>query len=107
MAADSLAGVGTADDLALPPRAVGRSRRGVGDRVYRGLILASVWLVLALAGGLLLALGWESWAAIRAFDQYLALRSGIVRLLDPRARGGFAVTVLGKGIPAAGRQVFR
>ncbi|HKX03396.1 MAG TPA: phosphate ABC transporter permease subunit PstC [Methylomirabilota bacterium] len=81
MAADSLAGVGTADGLALPPRAVGRSRRGVGDRVYRGLILASVWLVLALAGGLLLALGWESWAAIRAFG----LRFLITSHWDPVA----------------------
>ena len=81
MAADSLAGVGTADGLALPPRAVSRSRRGVGDRVYRGLILASVWLVLALAGGLLLALGWESWAAIRAFG----LRFLITSHWDPVA----------------------
>lgn len=81
MAADSLAGVGTADGLALPPRAVGRSRRGVGDRVYRGLILASVWLVLALAGGLLLALGWESWAAIRTFG----LRFLITSHWDPVA----------------------
>jgi phosphate transport system permease protein len=81
LAADSLAGVGTADGLALPPRAVSRSRRGVGDRVYRGLILASVWLVLALAGGLLLALGWESWAAIRAFG----LRFLITSHWDPVA----------------------
>jgi len=81
LAADSLAGVGTVDGLALPPRAVSRSRRGVGDRVYRGLILASVWLVLALAGGLLLALGWESWAAIRAFG----LRFLITSHWDPVA----------------------
>ena len=81
MAADSLAGVGTADGLTLPPRAVSRSRRGIGDRVYRGLILASVWLVLALAGGLLLALGWESWAAIRAFG----LRFLITSHWDPVA----------------------
>jgi phosphate transport system permease protein len=81
LAADSLAGAGTADGLALPPRAVSRSRRGLGDRVYRGLILASVWLVLALAGGLLLALGWESWAAIRAFG----LRFLITSHWDPVA----------------------
>jgi len=49
--------------------------------VYRGLILASVWLVLALAGGLLLALGWESWAAIRAFG----LRFLITSHWDPVA----------------------
>ena len=49
--------------------------------MYRGLILASVWLVLALAGGLLLALGWESWAAIRAFG----LRFLITSHWDPVA----------------------
>ena len=67
MAADSISGVGTADGLSLPPRAVSRGRSGLGDRVYRTLILASVWLVLLLAGGLIVALCWESWAAIRAF----------------------------------------
>ena len=67
MAADSIAGVGTADGLALPPRAVSRGRSGLGDRVYRTLILSSVWLVLILAAGLVVALTWESWAAMRAF----------------------------------------
>ena len=67
MAADSISGGGTADALSLPPRAVTRGRSGLGDRVYRTLILASVWLVLLLAGGLIVALCWESWAAIRAF----------------------------------------
>ena len=67
MAADSISGVGTADGLSLPPRAVSRGRSGLGDRVYRTLILASVWLVLLLAGGLVAALCWEAWAAVRAF----------------------------------------
>ena len=67
MAADSISGVGTADGLSLPPRAVSRGRSGLGDRVYRTLILASVWLVLLLAGGLVAALCWESGAAVRAF----------------------------------------
>ena len=67
MAIDSLAGAAAADRLSLPPRAVGRSRRGFGDRVYRGLILASVWVLLILAVGLVAALAWESWPAIRAF----------------------------------------
>ena len=67
MAADSISGVGTADGLSLPPRAVTRGRSGLGDRVYRTLILASVWLVLMLAAGLVAALTWESWAAMRAF----------------------------------------
>jgi phosphate transport system permease protein len=67
LAADSISGVGTADGLSLPPRAVSRGRSGLGDRVYRTLILASVWLVLLLAAGLVAALTWESWAAMRAF----------------------------------------
>lgn len=33
-------------------------------------------------------------------ESYLALRSGIVRLLDPRATGGFAVLAFGRGMPA-------
>ena len=32
-------------------------------------------------------------------ESYLALRSGIVRLLDPRATGAFAVLAFGRGIP--------
>jgi phosphate transport system permease protein len=67
LAADSISRVGTADGLSLPPRAVTRGRSGLGDRVYRTLILASVWLVLVLAAGLVAALTWESWAAMRTF----------------------------------------
>jgi len=67
LAADSISGVGTADGLSLPPRAVTRGRSGLGDRVYRTLILASVWLVLVLAAGLVAALTGESWAAMRTF----------------------------------------
>ena len=81
MAADSISGVGTADGLSLPPRAVSRGRSGLGDRVYRTLILASVWVVLLLAAGLVAALGWESWAAIRAFG----LRFLIISHWDPVA----------------------
>jgi phosphate transport system permease protein len=73
--------VGTADGLSLPPRAVSRGRSGLGDRVYRTLILASVWVVLLLAAGLVAALGWESWAAIRAFG----LRFLITSHWDPVA----------------------
>jgi phosphate transport system permease protein len=81
LAADSISGVGTADGLSLPPRAVSRGRSGLGDRVYRTLILASVWVVLLLAAGLVAALGWESWAAIRAFG----LRFLITSHWDPVA----------------------
>jgi phosphate transport system permease protein len=81
LAADSISGVGTADGLSLPPRAVSRGRSGLGDRVYRTLILASVWVVLLLAAGLVAALGWESWSAIRAFG----LRFLITSHWDPVA----------------------
>jgi phosphate transport system permease protein len=67
VAIDSLAAAGTGARPALPPRAVSRGRRGLGDRLYRALILASVWAVLILAVGLVAALSWESWPAIRAF----------------------------------------
>ena len=67
MAIDSLAATGTGARPSLPPRAVSRGRRGLGDRLYRALILASVWVVLILAVGLAAALSWESWPAIRAF----------------------------------------
>lgn len=67
MAIDSLAAAGTGARPSLPPRAVSRGRRGLGDRLYRALILASVWAVLILAVGLAAALSWESWPAIRAF----------------------------------------
>jgi phosphate transport system permease protein len=81
LAADSISGVGTADGLSLPPRAVSRGRSGLGDRVYRTLILASVWVVLLLAAGLVAALTWESWAAMRAFG----LRFLITSHWDPVA----------------------
>jgi SAM-dependent MidA family methyltransferase len=32
-------------------------------------------------------------------EEYLALRASIVRLLDPRALGGFAVVLLGRDAP--------
>ena len=32
-------------------------------------------------------------------ERYLALRSGVVRLLDPRATGSFAVLAFGRGLP--------
>jgi phosphate transport system permease protein len=67
MAADSIAGAGTVDRLSLPPRAIGRGRVALGDRIYRVCVLASVWLVLVLAAGLVAALAWESWGAMRAF----------------------------------------
>ena len=67
MAADGIAGAGAADRLSLPPQTVSRRRGAVGDRIYRACVQASVWLVLGLAAGLVFALFWESWDAIRAF----------------------------------------
>ena len=34
------------------------------------------------------------------FEGYLAFRAALGRLLDPRAMGGFAVVVLGRGLPS-------
>jgi phosphate transport system permease protein len=67
MAADSMAGVGAADRLSLPPQAISRRRAALGDRIYRACVLASVWLVLVLAAGLVAALAWESREALGAF----------------------------------------
>jgi len=53
MAGESTAGTGTADRLSLPPRAIGGSRAGRGDRVYTAVLLSSVSLVLLLAAGAL------------------------------------------------------
>ncbi len=75
MAAESTAGAGTADGLSLPPRAVSGKRAALGDRVYTVLVLASVWLVLSLAAGLVGALIWESWEAIRSFGFHFLVTS--------------------------------
>src|SRR5262245_6337942 len=58
---------GVAGPLATPAAARLRTRAGLGDRVFAGLVKAAVWLVLLLAVGLVAALVWESWEAIRAF----------------------------------------
>ncbi len=81
MAADSMAGVGAADRLSLPPQAISRQRVALGDRIYRACVLASVWLVLAMAAGLVVALCWESREAIRAFG----LRFLVTSRWDPVA----------------------
>ena len=67
MAGESIARAGTADGLSLPPRSIRGARATFGDRVYSAVVLSSVWLVLLLAGGLVAALIWEAWDAIRAF----------------------------------------
>jgi phosphate transport system permease protein len=67
MANDSSVGAGTADRLSLPARAISGTRTGLGDRVYRVIVLASVWLVLLLGASLVVALIWESREALRAF----------------------------------------
>ncbi|HEY7654066.1 MAG TPA: phosphate ABC transporter permease subunit PstC [Methylomirabilota bacterium] len=67
MAEMSTAGVGAADRLSLPPRTISTRRAALGDRLYALLVRGSVWLVLFLAGGLVAALLWESWEAIRTF----------------------------------------
>jgi len=67
MANDSSVGAGTADRLSLPARAISGTRTGLGDRVYRVIVLASVWLVLLLGASLVVALVWESREALRTF----------------------------------------
>ena len=67
MANDSPVGAGTADRLSLPARAISGSRTGLGDRVYRVIVLASVWLVLVLGASLVVTLVWESREALRTF----------------------------------------
>src|SRR5262245_49670775 len=66
MANSVSARAGAADRLPLPARAVATGRIGVGDRVYDLVVRGSVWLVLLLAGALVAALIWESWAASRS-----------------------------------------
>jgi phosphate transport system permease protein len=53
----------------LPPPAVtiGVSRRRSGDRLFAWVTRAAVWSVILLAGGLVVALAWESARAIRVF----------------------------------------
>ena len=62
-----MAGVGAAERLSLPPQDISRRRAALGDRIYRACVLASVWLVLVLAAGLVAALAWESREALGAF----------------------------------------
>jgi len=38
-------------------------------------------------------------ADARTYEEYLALRSGVARMVDPRAMGAFRVLVLGRGVP--------
>jgi len=56
-----------AERLALDvrPSALGRGRSG--DRIFDGLVKATVWMVLLLAAGLVCSLAWESRTAIAAF----------------------------------------
>jgi phosphate transport system permease protein len=75
MAGESTTGAAAADRLSLPSRAISGTRAGLGDRVYAAVVLASVWLVLLLATGLVAALVWESWEAIRAFGLHFLVTS--------------------------------
>jgi len=75
MAGESTTGAAAADRLSLPSRAISWTRAGLGDRVYAAVVLASVWLVLLLATGLVAALVWESWEAIRAFGLHFLVTS--------------------------------
>ena len=75
MSAGAATGSGTVDRVSLRPRAIAGTHRGLGDRVYRAVMLASVGLVLLAAAGLVAALVWESREALRAFGPRFLLSS--------------------------------
>ena len=68
-------GGGVADGLPLPPASLVASRTGLGDRIFRGLVRVAVWAVVAIAGGLVAALVWESRTALHAFGWRFLLSS--------------------------------
>jgi len=59
--------IGVGERPSPPPLASGIGRRRSGDRVFHGVVRAAVWIVILLAGGLVVALAWESAPAIRKF----------------------------------------
>jgi phosphate transport system permease protein len=67
MAISSIRGGRVGDGLPLAPASLVASRSALGDRIFRGLVRAAVWAVVAIAAGLVVALVWESRAALHAF----------------------------------------
>jgi len=96
LADDPLAAVGEQDltahvDLTALERAAEREGLAVLGRTSQAEFIAGLG-----AGELLASLGRH--ATTRPED-YLTARSAVARLLDPRLLGGFAVVVLGRGVP--------
>jgi phosphate transport system permease protein len=59
--------MGTAEALALPPRAGAFSRSRSGDRLFEWLLRSAVWSLVLLTAGLVVSLTWKSWPAIHTF----------------------------------------
>jgi SAM-dependent MidA family methyltransferase len=94
---DPLVAIGRQDltahvDLTAVERAATTHGLALLRRARQAEYLASLGL-----GGLLVGLQTEPGATL---ERYLAARSAVVRMLDPRATGGFAVLEFGRGLPA-------
>lgn len=84
-------------DLTAVERAAERNGLDVLRRAKQGEYLAGLGLGELLVG---LQSGPDA-----DLGRYLAARSAVVRLLDPRATGGFAVLELGRGLPGKPRDL--
>jgi len=98
--ADPLVAVGRQDltahvDLSAVERTAARAGLASIGRTTQGRFLAGLG-----AGELLVGLQTEPGATLEA---YLAARAALVRMLDPRATGGFAVLAFGRGLPDGAR----
>ena len=94
--ADPLVAIGLQDLTAhVDLTAVERAAVAAGLEPLRRTTQAEYLAGLGL-GGLLVGLQAEPGASL---ESYLAARSAVVRMLDPRATGGFAVVELGRGLP--------
>ena len=98
--ADPLVAIGRQDitahvDLTAVERAAVAAGLEVPGRTLQAHFLADLG-----AGELLVALQTEPGATL---ESYVAARSALMRMLDPRATGAFAVLAFGRGLPAASR----
>jgi SAM-dependent MidA family methyltransferase len=98
--ADPFAAIGRQDLTAhVDLTAVGAAARRAGLEPL-GATTQARFLAELGAGELLVGLQTEPGVTL---ESYLAARSALVRMLDPRATGGFAVLAYGRGLPPATR----